>query len=204
MSSVLEIIEGILGPQAPGPIPSFSKIHVIMVLDTLYRSGPMGRASLARAVGLGEGAIRTMLGRLSSAGLVEVSRRGCRLTEEGLELWRSLSSRLVRLGEVERAPVGARGFAYLVREGAGRVRLGVEQRDEAVRAGADGAITLVVREGKLVMPGISDDVDSDYPEFSEELRALARPAEGDAIVIAFAGDARLAEYGALAAALSLL
>ena len=200
----MEVIDEVAGPQAPGPLPSFSRIHVLMVLDVLYRSGPMGRASLARAVGLGEGAIRTVLSRLSEAGLVEVSRRGCELTEEGRSLWSAIRSKLLRLGEVRNAPVEGESLAYVVRGASHKVRLGVEQRDEAIRAGARGAITLVFKGGKLVMPGISDDVEADYPEFSEEITALAELGEGDVVVVAFADDLKKAEYGALAAALTLL
>ena len=158
---------------------------------------------MAREVGLGEGAIRTVLSRLSGAGLIEVSRRGCRLTEEGRALLASLRSRLVELGPMVVRPIPAVGFAYLVRGAADKVRLGVEQRDEAVRAGAEGAMTLVFREGKLVMPGVSEDVGRDYPELWERLEEVGL-GEGDVVVIAFAGDERRARYGALAAALTLL
>ena len=200
----MEVIDEVIGSQAPGPLPSFSRIHVLMVLDVLYRSGPMGRASLARAVGLGEGAIRTVLSRLCGAGLVEVSRRGCELTEEGRSLWSAIRSKLLRLGEIRNAPVEGGGFAYIVKGASRKVRLGVEQRDEAIRAGARGAITLVFKDGKLIMPGISDDVRADYPELSEEIMASAELGEGDVVIVAFADDSKKAEYGALAAALTLL
>jgi len=193
-------------PRGAGPIPAFSILHVLKAIDLVGRAGPTSRANLSRELGIGEGVVRTLLKRLMNANLVRTSPSGCMLTEEGMALWAELNARLAvrKPLEYRATSLGEHGFAVLVRDGAKKVRLGVEQRDEAVRAGARGALILVAEGGKLKMPGVSDDVRADYPELFEEIINAIGPSDGDAIVIAYADDPLVAEYGALAAALSLL
>jgi hypothetical protein len=108
------------------------------------------------------------------------------------------------------ATVNARGLvvgdfdvAVLVRGRAERVKDGLRQRDEAVKAGAAGATTLVFRGGRLLMPPETD-LDTGYPQLARQVRAAFELREGDVIVIGSAGDLRAAEDGALAAAVDLL
>ena len=206
MSEAVSELKRILGVQRAGPLPSFSLLHAIKALAVLAESGPIGRATLSRRLGLGEGAVRTLLGKLAEHELVRSTRRGCELDERGRELWASLASKLAKRAKISGTPVLAHphGFAILVKGAAEKVRLGVEQRDEAIRAGARGAVTLVLKDGKLRMPGVSDDVSHDYPDLFRAVMQELGPQEGDAVVIAYADEALAAEYGALAAALSLL
>jgi len=51
---------------------------------------------------------------------------------------------------------------------------------------------------------ISEDVSKDFPEAYRQVMETLRPQEGDAIVIGSADEPKKAEYGALAAAWTLL
>ncbi|MDD1769560.1 MAG: DUF2111 domain-containing protein, partial [Methanomassiliicoccales archaeon] len=90
--------------------------------------------------------------------------------------------------------------AVLVKRQAEAVKLGCEQRDEAVRAGAAGATTLIARGTKLVVPG-----DEDFPD-QEAVAPLKHAFElddGDVVIIGSAFTYEAAEKGAVSAALSL-
>jgi len=205
MSTVEEKLRELAEGRAPGPPASFTKLHVLKAIWLLAEQGTIGRASLAQKLGLGEGVTRTLLKRLLRAGLVRTSRSGCEITEEGRALWEELRRKLARIASVRwTGELGQYGVAVLVKGGASKVRLGVEQRDEAIRAGAKGALVLVLEGGRLRMPGVSEDIRVDYPELFEEITTSLEPEEGDAVVVAYADDAVSAEYGALAAALDLL
>ncbi len=206
MSAALRELRQALGEQRIGPLPSFSLLHAVKALAVLAEAGPIGRGALAKRLGLGEGAIRTLLSRLGGCGLIRASRKGCELAGKGRELWRAIRSKLANetpIGKTTASPC-EHCFAILVRQAAEKVKLGVEQRDEAIKAGARGALTLVVKGGKLRMPGVSEDVSADFPDLFEAVMRSLAPSEGDAVVVAYADDPLAAEYGALAAALSLL
>ena len=185
-----------------GPAPRFARFHIWKALWTLHRGSPMGRQRLTAILGLGEGSVRTIIGRLVSDGLVRADESGMRLTPEG--------SRRVEEAKIAVATVNARGLcvgecdvAVLVRGKSSRVRDGLRQRDDAVRAGAAGATTLVFRRGRIFMPP-STDIDAEYPQISRQVRAAFQLGEDDVIVIGSAVDVRAAEDGAFAAAVELI
>ena len=184
---------------APGRRPQFVEAHVVKALKVIGAEG-LGRKQLATRLELGEGVVRTLLGRLRGAGFVSTSRSGMALTEAGRRL----------LGEVEAAlpgrPVGCTdltvarsNYLVLVRDGASRVRFGVEQRDEALLSGAAGATTLLLRMGGLLVPGVEADVS---PRLRNEIMELG-PGEGDAVIIGSADSELAAEIGAYSSAIAL-
>lgn len=185
-----------------GPAPRFARFHLWKALWTLQRNSPMGRQRLTAILGLGEGSVRTIIGHLVSEGLVRADESGMRLTQEG--------RRRVEAAGLAVATVNARGLcvgdcdvAVIVRGKASRVRDGLRQRDEAVKAGAAGATTLVYRRGRIMMPPETD-LDAEYPQISRQVRAAFPLREDDVIVIGSASDVRAAEDGAFAAAVELM
>jgi hypothetical protein len=93
----------------------------------------------------------------------------------------------------------------VVRVSGDLVKRGVEQRDAAVRAGATGACTLVYKNGAYLMP--TRDGDSKLnpnDELSRILNDLFAPTDNDVLIIVSAPEKELAEYGAIAAALTLV
>ena len=66
--------------------------------------------------------------------------------------------------------LGKHNCAVLVKGMAHRIKMGCEQRDEAVRAGAVGATTLFVKDGQIVFPG-----DEDFPTRRPCPRCAATP-----------------------------
>jgi len=205
-TTVKEVLEKLSGGRAPGPLPTFNVLHAVKTLEILAREGIVGRFKLSQELDIGEGSVRTLLKRMKEAGLVQFSRSGCALTSKGRDLWNEINSKIATKAEINKTEVtvGSHNVAILVRGAGNRVTSGVEQRDAAIKAGALGATTLVVRGGRLVIPMISEDVSKDFPEAYRQVMETLRPQEGDAIVIGSADEPRKAEYGALAAAWTLL
>ena len=193
---------------SPGPTPAFTAVHVSLAVIVIGDRGPIGRIELSRRLGLGEGAVRTIIKHLTARSFVDPAKEGCVLTTRGMTLYKSLRS---KLSEIH--PLNARQLALdranaavLIRNSGDVVRSGIEQRDAAIRAGATGACTLVYRNGKLAMPKRDRD-DSTLASndlLFEDLRKLLDPQEGDVVIIASAPSIGLAEHGAMAAALATL
>lgn len=191
--------------KAPGPSPSFSAVHVIKALE-LIAERPIGRNKLSKELVLGEGATRTLIERLKNHGLIIVDRAGCIFSEKGEKLWDTLHAALPRKAVLEKSGLTLATFnvAILVKGCSSKVKFGMEQRDAALMIGAKGATTLIFKDGKLTVPPDQRDVAEDFPKIYGKLAASLEPEENDAIVIGSADTLEKAEYGALAAALSLL
>jgi hypothetical protein len=182
-----------------GPNPNFGLYHVWKCYDLLDKSGPLGRRTIAKQLDLGEGSTRTLLDKMIRGGGVEDSKRGAVLTplgkinlkETGLTIlpFDAWGHKLAKFS----CTVQVRGKANLVSDGC-------EQRDRAVRAGAEGAVTLIARRGRLVFPQ-----DDRYPDrsISDALRSVNDIADGDVIIIGGGSSYLQAEKGAVTAALAL-
>ena len=204
----LQTIAALSRSANPGPSPAFTATHVSRAVMMMGDRGPIGRIELSRKLGLGEGAVRTIIKHLSASDFVVPAKEGCVLTQRGMALYKSLRS---KLSEVH--PVDARQLALdrasasvLIRGSSGVVRRGIEQRDAAIRAGATGACTLVYRNGKFVMPMGEREESTlvSHDLLFEDLRRLFGPREGDVVTIVSASNLGLAEHCAMAAALTLL
>ena len=93
----------------------------------------------------------------------------------------------------------------LARRGMGRrTRAGIEQRDSAIRVGASGATTFVVRSGRFTIPGGSENCERDFPGPSwARLRRELSPKDGDVVIVCGAENEIFAKLGALGAAVTL-
>ncbi len=197
-----DVLREIAGKVAPGRPPAYTQAHALIGLEVIGTGLGVGRQKLSRELRLGEGTIRTMVSRMRSLGLVDASRGGMSLTEDGRGILEELNE-ATSTSEIPETPltVGSKNYAVLVKGASTSVSLGIEQRDAALIAGALGATTLVYDREKLLIPGTSEELD---PETRRLILASLSPREGDVIVIGTSGDRYLAELGAKAAALKLL
>lgn len=182
--------------KAPGPTPSFTEMHLIKAME-IIGDEVVGRKILSRKLKLGEGSVRTVVSRLEEADLITVSQDGCKLTERGREIYDELRSKFPRMSQVEASPltVGTFNFGILVRDAAHKVRHGIEQRDAVVKAGASGATIFVYKNGKLIMPTISEDLMKDYPKVAKRIMEIFQPREEDVIIFGGADTREQAEEG---------
>jgi len=168
-------------------------------MKLIGEEGPIGRKKLAQKLDLGEGSMRTVLDRLKDGGYVSSTPQGHILTEDGQ---RELEGRAGKVLEthVGDLTVGEVDVAVLVEGASGKVDIGIEQRDEAIKAGAKGATTLTFRDGHLQLLNSEMSIDE---EIKSKLLEFFKPSEGDVIVIGTAETGEDAERGALAAAESI-
>jgi DNA-binding MarR family transcriptional regulator len=197
-------LERLAKEKAPGPLPSFSTFHALIAIELIAEES-LGRSKIAEELGIGEGAARTLINRLRDAGFVATSKSGCTLTDKGLRLWKEFRSK-VKTVRIERNELTFtdHSYAVLIRNGAQRVKTGMEQRDAAVVSGAKSATTMLFKKGLLVFPSFSQNIGKDFPKASTQITSLLKPQENDAIIVVSSEDLVKAEYAALAAAWTLL
>jgi predicted transcriptional regulator len=185
-----------------GPVHRFADYHVYRTLLLLSDGRRRGRKSLADSVNIGEGSMRTIIEFLRDKGYVDVKQTGIKISTKGMEFVRNLPIRVERLDPSD-ISIAMRNVAVLVKNRADKVTLGIEQRDAAIKAGAEGATTIVVKGGKLLVPP-DYLLDKEKPEIARGLRKLLSPGEGDIVIVGAAQEYNQAEDGALAAAFALL
>lgn len=184
--------------QQKGPLPRFAELHVYMVLDLISKHGRVGRKQLTEELDIGEGSMRTILNQLKKRGLIISSRGGHALTAKGRRtLGKPFEFVQVDVGDLTVSKINV---ATIVRGAAIKVTRGIEQRDEAIKAGAEGATVLIFKGGELQFP---DGFLKIKKEINRALMRALNPREGDVIVIGTSEDIPSAERGALAAARSL-
>ncbi len=187
---------------SPGRSPSYGETQVLRALELVSGEG-IGRAALGVKLGIGEGVVRTLIKHLLAEGLVEVSTRGVKMSKKGDRLLSDIHAVILRGVEVPPTEdiVGGYGYVVLVRGVASRVRVGVEQRDAALLAGAKGATTIIFAKGEASIPGMDRGPSQPLVSFLEE---KVRPEEGDAVIVGTGDTSADAWIGAYAAALSLI
>lgn len=193
---------------SPGPAPAFTHVHVTRAILIIGDEGPVGRIELSRKLGIGEGAIRTIIKHLTQANIITIASEGCVLTKRGAALYSPLRSRVskVHLIDAEQLALDKVSAAISVKDAGRLVRRGIEQRDAAIKAGATGACTLVHEGREFLMP-MSETEKWSLTEddlLYQNLKNTLAPRQGDVIVISSAPDGPLAEHGAVAAALTLV
>jgi len=202
----LEVLRDVLSAEYKGPRAVFSEVHVLSAILAIGSAGSVGRGKLGALVGLGQGEVRTLIKRLKENGLISIEPDGCKLSRKGEKEFQKLREKVPWSSKVRAKSlgIGDECHAALVRGAAKNVRKGIEQRDAAVRVGANGAFTAVFSAGHFTLPGEGADCEKDGPrELWSEARS-AGPREGDVLVVVGADSEESAELGTLATALTLL
>lgn len=200
-----EFIERLASEKAPGPSTTFSMFHIFFALELLAQK-PIGRNKLARRLGVGEGAIRTIVRRLKDSGLISTAKEGCLLTEKGMETWKKFEELFPQRTEIEHNELthSPYNYAFLVRNSGHKIGSGIEQRDAAIMGGAKRAIAIVSMGGHLVIDSVSSNIEKEFPNAAEKILKDLKPKDNDVVIIASAENIMKAMRGAFAAAWVLI
>lgn len=184
---------------APGRFPSYTPAHLLYALIFLDKN-KVGRKQLAVELRVGEGTVRTIIRRLQDEELVSIDRSGITLSSIGSAFLDSIREKLA-WSDFPQTEITLDTYNYLVLcHGAeDKVRLGVEQRDQALIHGAKGATTLVFREGNWRMPGADQVLKDNVIDFL----GVFSPKQGDVAIIGSSDERFTAALGGLAATLDL-
>jgi hypothetical protein len=201
----LAVLKELAAEKAPGPTPLFTELDLTRAIE-IIGSEYVGRNKLSTRLDLGEGTTRTLINRLLKARLIKTSKLGCELTGRGHSILNELNAKLGTKKRVAQSSitVGHYNFGILVKGAANRIKSGIEQRDAAVRAGANGAVTLVVKRGELVMPPPARPITREQESVARAIKEAFEPHENDVIIIAGGDSEQFAEKGAMAAAWILM
>jgi len=172
----------------------YTIIDIIRVLFILSE-GPMGRIRLINELDMGEATVKTIIKRLGKEGLLTDSTKGQVLTESGKVIASSISRKMSVFREF-RIPLFSKKICdlFIVRSSEKRVGMGIEQRDEGMKAGAD-IVTLVYDGLNVKFPKTGEKVE--LPDDNLNLK------KGDVLIFSSGKERVVRERGGIAAALTL-
>lgn len=179
---------------------------MLKALLVIGSSGNVGRGKLGAVLDLGQGEVRTLIKRLKDARLITIEERGCSLTSLGRKEFAQVKKLIPWSSSLDGKSLGLGDFCWAinVRGRSEKIRRGIEQRDAAVKAGANGALTVIYSSGKFRIPPVDTEGEATTTlEPWATIRSMG-VKERDALIISGSRDLLSAEYGALSAALSIL
>ncbi|MFH1328484.1 MAG: DUF4443 domain-containing protein [Candidatus Bathyarchaeota archaeon] len=206
MLNSFKAIENVASKAAPGPNLTFMEVHVLKAIELIEKMGQIGRVGLSKELNLGEGATRTLIKHLVNEKIVKVSILGCGLTDYGKKISADIKSKFLGEINVPKNPitVSANNIAVLISGANKAVKMGLEQRDAAIKVGALGATTLIFSNNELTMPGTGENCFKSLSQIKDGLISGLNPKENDVIIIGSGDDPWKAELGAKAAMLETL
>ena len=163
---------------------SYGDGEIMFVMEklavALLEGRKMARKSISMETGIGEGTVRTILGRLDAMGLLDIEHQGVTLSTTGSEFLKRIGVKLMDLEHTSSA-IGTYQVSVLLRGKAHMIDKGVEQRDSGLKGGGDGCTTIVCRDGRLILPP-DWNIDEKSPDMASRIRSYGI-AEGDIVLI---------------------
>jgi len=189
----------------------FSCAHIIMALLRLQNEPYLGRYILQEMLDLTEASVRSLLKLLKRHELIQVNprRKGHSLSSSGDIFVQGITDTIISLRGLHLpmlVPDGKISAGFIVKAASFLVTSGIEQRDDAIRRGALGAITLIVDGSKIRFPSAESDMTNSAKSDLEELQEVVNDytEHGDVIVLGWGNTHVEAEVGALGAAIKLV
>lgn len=158
---------------------------------------PISRVELVKKLSLGEGTVRSILDILKGKKLLDSSKQGHKLSAQGSKKKKELMRKFIgpkklKLKEYKEL----KSCALLIKDG-GNVKVNLDLRDEAIRAGAYSAILLKF-EDDLKIPFLGLDYKKENPEDYEKIMKSFEFSTGNLLIISFAKENKVCENASLA------
>tara|TARA_Y100000294_G_scaffold153162_1_gene151886 strand:- start:1456 stop:2022 length:567 start_codon:yes stop_codon:yes gene_type:complete len=177
-----------------GNLSNFTKIDILRCL--LKVDKPLSRLELSKILDLGEGTIRAILDVLKKNKLLDSNKQGHYLSAKGDAIVNKIKSNIqIKKVDLGGVPPNKKKVALHIKNPK-KIGKSYVLRDEALKNGADGA--LILRYDKKLRL-----YDSDYEQDFGEIENKFNLAENDVVIVAYADSHKLAEHGALAAAINV-
>ena len=188
-------------------MPQLTTLQLLNALVVIEREGPLGRRALSHVLQIKDGIARGLTERLADSRIVSVTETGVQLTKVGRDALHKFLRQLsiLKIFPLEGSDLirDSRAMGIHVKGGYRAGMTGVIQRDEAIKAGAEGSITVAVVGRKLVIPPDNKNLADLAAKENSRLRSELELQDKDLIMVGFGKDSGVALAGALAAVLSL-
>lgn len=184
---------------------SFGLVHAFLALYRIDENAQISREKLGMQLGLGSGAIKSLISKLQESRLLKTSRAGNVLSEKGRKVVKGLRSVVPVVSEVSvrRISTGRKNVAAVVRGVNSNDIRPIAIRDEVVRAGGSGATTLLFDGKSISVPKVYDDL-AKVSSLDAKVLSRLNLRKGDIIVVAGGKNLQMASVACVAAVVDFL
>ena len=177
-----------------GPMFRFTDANVYYALYVLSDGKRIGRKKLAEEAGVGEGSMRRILDKFREWNFVQIKQTGISITKAGLVFLDQIPVRLIDV-DLQGSVVGDFTQGVIVYGASSKIVNGMQQRDAGIKAGAEGCTTIVIRDGKLMIPP-DWNMDEQTPELAYKIRKDTGITADDVIIVG-GGSSKIAAVEAV-------
>lgn len=177
-----------------GPMFRFTDANVYYALYILSDGKRIGRKKLAEEAGVGEGSMRRILDKFREWNFVQIKQTGISITKAGLVFLDQIPVRLIDV-DLQGSVVGDFTQGVIVYGASSKIVNGMQQRDAGIKAGAEGCTTIVIRDGKLMIPP-DWNMDEQTPELAYKIRKDTGITADDVIIVG-GGNSKIAAVEAV-------
>lgn len=177
-----------------GPMFRFTDANVYYALYILSDGKRVGRKKLAEEAGVGEGSMRRILDKFREWNFVQIKQTGISITKAGLVFLDQIPVRLIDV-DLRGSVVGDFTQGVIVYGASSKIVNGMQQRDAGIKAGAEGCTTIVIRDGKLMIPP-DWNMDEQTPELAYKIRKDTGITADDVIIVG-GGSSKIAAVEAV-------
>lgn len=185
-----------------GPMFRFTDANVYYALYVLSDGKRIGRKKLAEEAGVGEGSMRRILDKFREWNFVQIKQTGISITKAGLVFLDQIPVRLIDV-DLQGSVVGDFTQGVIVYGASSKIVNGMQQRDAGIKAGAEGCTTIVIRDGKLMIPP-DWNMDEQTPELAYKIRKDTGITADDVIIVGGSSSKIAAVEAVLNAAFELV
>lgn len=190
------------------PLENGKWLKETLLLYALSHLEPLGRRTLSRILRVTEGTVRNLTSRFKEYGYIRVDKTGVRITSEGRD---ELKKRLekMRIKSIRDFPqeglkIGPTSIAILIDSIRRRKTIGLEERDQAVRAGALGAVTITYSNGIYSIPGVYENLEYEAPNWYRAVSNTFKPENEAYIIVVFGENRWIATEAAFSIAIKIV
>jgi len=180
-----------------GNLKNYTKIDILRCLFKIDKT--ISRSDLSIALGLGEGTIRSILNVLKENNFLDSNKNGHSLSNKGSDIMQKIKNNL-KIKEMNLSSIFPNQKKIILHfKNPKNIQKAYALRDLIVKNGANGAMILRYEkpDNKLKI------MDAEYEENFNELEEAFNLNKGDILIIAYSDSYRLAEHGAMAAAVEI-
>ncbi|QLH07951.1 DUF4443 domain-containing protein [Nitrosopumilus ureiphilus] len=203
MKKNIQILQNIVSRKGSSKVLTFSIPHVFKALQLLSKEKFVSRATFAKEIHLGEGAVKTLISHLKEAKMIETTKSGSFLTEKGEKISKQIQQVIPNECKIKKCDlvIGKNNHAIILKNYDFSIKSGLEQRDYAVLYGSSGCTTILFKENRFVFPGDNRDCFRKDEKTKKHILENLAPEEGDVIIISSSDDPFVAEISAKNSAL---